>query len=229
MKKVVVVLSGGLDSTVLAYQAVKDLGAENVAAITFDYGQRHNKEIMLAKLSTSKLGIKHVVIDMAEVGKQIFKSALMDKAAVLPTGKYAEENLQSTVVPNRNMIMVSLAAGFAISFGANEVRYGAHSGDHSNYPDCRPEFIASLRNTLSLCHFEPIGLVTPFANCTKADIVMMGLEIGVPFEDTWSCYDGGDYACGVCTTCDDRLKAFEANNADDPILYKNEMKGMEGK
>ncbi|MGL5188855.1 MAG: 7-cyano-7-deazaguanine synthase QueC [Cetobacterium sp.] len=218
--KAVVILSGGLDSTVLLYDYVKALGAENVAAITFDYGQRHNKEILCAEKTTKKLGVMHKVIDMAAIGSQLFTSALMDKDAVLPTGKYADENLQSTVVPNRNMIMVSLATAYAISFNATMVAYGAHSGDHSNYPDCRPEFIEKLRSVLAVCHFDPIALETPYAHASKADIVSIGLELNVPFEDTWSCYDGGEYPCGECTTCNDRLEAFDANDANDPLIYK---------
>lgn len=219
MRKITVVLSGGLDSTVLLYKAVREVGANNVAAITFNYGQRHDKEIEFAKKTTRKLGVQHEVLKMAAIGKQIFRSALTNKEAKLPEGHYADDNLQTTVVPNRNMIMISLTAAFAISHGTNEIWYGAHSGDHSNYPDCRPEFIEALKKTLELCHFEPIKLEAPFEHCTKADIVAEGIRLEVPFEDTWSCYDGGENACGLCATCNDRLRAFKANNAKDPITY----------
>ena len=219
-KELIVILSGGLDSTTLAYKAVAEFGAENVAAITFDYGQRHNKEIEFAKITTKKLGIEHVILDMSIIGKSIFHSALMDKDAALPTGKYANENLQDTVVPNRNMIMISLATAYCISKGADMIWYGAHAGDHSNYPDCRPEFINALRRTLALCHFKPIKLGAPYERSSKADVVNDGLALKVPFEDTWSCYDGGDVACGKCTTCNDRLAAFKGNNAKDPIIYR---------
>lgn len=217
--KITVILSGGLDSTVLAYKAVEEFGAENVCAISFNYGQRHSKELECAKTTTGKLGIKHTILEMADVGKQIFKSALMDKNAALPEGHYAEENLQSTVVPNRNMIMISLAAGYAISNESGKIWYGAHAGDHSNYPDCRPEFIEALKHVLRLCHFTPIELEAPFDHSNKAAIVAEGLRLGVPFEDTWSCYSGSEHACGFCTTCNDRLGAFKANNAKDPAIY----------
>lgn len=226
--KAVVILSGGLDSTVLLYDYVKALGAENVAAITFNYGQRHSKEILCAEKTTKKLGVMHKIIDMATIGSQLFTSALMDKDAELPTGKYADENLQSTVVPNRNMIMVSLATAYAISFNATMVAYGAHSGDHSNYPDCRPEFIEKLRSVLAVCHFSSIVLETPYAHASKADIVKIGLDLNVPFEDTWSCYDGGEYPCGDCTTDFDRLAAFQRNNAMDPLVYKKIPKELVG-
>lgn len=219
MRKITVILSGGLDSTVLLYKAVKEVGVENVNAITFNYGQRHSKEIEFAKRTAHKLGVQHEVLKMAAIGKQIFKSALTDKDAKIPEGHYADDNLQTTVVPNRNMIMISLTAAFAISHGTNEIWYGAHAGDHSNYPDCRPEFIEALKGVLALCHFEPITLQAPFEHMSKAEIVATGLALKVPFEDTWSCYDGKEEACGKCGTCVDRLKAFHENGAKDPAVY----------
>lgn len=218
-RKIVVVLSGGLDSAVAMYTAINEVGAENVSAVTFNYGQRHNKELECAKKLTADKNIQHCILDMSVIGNQIFSGALMDANAELPTGKYADDNLQDTVVPNRNMIMISLAAAFAIKFEASEIWYGAHAGDHQNYPDCRPVFIEALRNVLAVCHFQPIELVAPFYEATKAAIVHQGLGLNVPFEDTWSCYEGGELSCGECTTCNDRLEAFEKNGVDDPIKY----------
>lgn len=218
-KKKIVVLSGGLDSTVMLYKAVDKFGANNIVAVTFNYGQRHSKEIQCAKITTKKLNVPHTVVDMEIIGKQIFHSSLMDKDAVLPTGKYAEENLRSTVVPNRNMIMVSIATGLAISNDADEVWLGAHSGDHSNYPDCRPVFLEALRDVLNVCHFDPIKLVVPFQDIPKAMIVQTGIDLKVPFEDTWSCYAGYEKPCGECTTCNDRLMAFKINRVQDPVKY----------
>jgi 7-cyano-7-deazaguanine synthase len=217
-RKIVVVLSGGLDSAVAMYTAINEVGTENVSAVTFNYGQRHGKELECAKKLTADKNIKHCILDMSVIGKQIFSGALMDAKAYLPTGAYADDNLQDTVVPNRNMIMISLATAFAVKFGATEIWLGSHAGDHENYPDCRPIFTERLREVLKVCHFQPIYLKAPFEDYHKSDIVRDGIQLGVPFEDTWSCYAGGEVSCGECTTCNDAQTAFKVNGMNDPRI-----------
>ena len=152
--------------------------------------------------------------------RQLFgKSSLTDAETEVPEGGYREENMKSTVVPNRNMIMISVAAARAIAIGAGSVAYAAHSGDHAIYPDCRPEFADALAGALRLCHYFPIGLERPFVGMTKADIVRLGADLGVDFSKTWSCYKGGERHCGKCGTCAERKEAFRLAGIPDPTEY----------
>lgn len=215
--KVMVVYSGGLDSTVLLHK----LAAQSrvAGAIGFLYGQRHSKELEFAKENCRKLNIDFYLADISALAPMFGNNSLTDRDVEVPEGKYYESNMKSTVVPNRNMIMLSLAAARAIAVGAQAVAYAAHSGDHAIYPDCRPEFTEAMERALALCHYYPIGLERPFVGMTKADIVRLGADLGVDFSLTWSCYKGGEKHCGKCGTCMERREAFELAGVPDPTGY----------
>jgi len=212
-----IVYSGGLDSTVLLHYLKASGDAD--AALLFDYGQRHKKELEFAAQNCRKLGVPFELADLSPITKLFGKSSLTDTSVEIPDGHYEDENMKSTVVPNRNMIMISIAAARAISVGTDKVAYAAHSGDHAIYPDCRPEFADALDNVLGLCHYYPLSLYRPFVDKTKSDIVKLGAELGVDFSLTWSCYKGGAVHCGTCGTCTERKEAFRLAGVPDPTAY----------
>lgn len=216
--KTVVICSGGLDSVTLAHKVAQEQTLD--ALITFDYGQRHKKELDFARLCANDLGVKHHVIDISNVGKLLSGSALTDDVAV-PDGHYAEETMKITVVPNRNAIMLSIAYGVAASCGAQSVAAAVHGGDHFIYPDCRPDFINAFETmqNYALDGVAQIKLYTPFVTISKADIVSIGSKLNVSFEKTWSCYKGGDIHCGRCGTCVERIEAFVLAGVNDPTSY----------
>lgn len=215
-KKVVVLLSGGMDSTTLAYY-MKNLGRE-VYPITFFYGQKHQKELEMAYKTCEKLGLTYKLkdIDIDELAP----SALTRKDIEVPEGHYEAESMKLTVVPNRNMVFLSLATAYAIGIGATEVAYAAHSGDHAIYADCRPVFVEAMREAILLCDDVGIYFRTPFIYLDKKDILEIGQTLGVDYSLTWSCYRGGELACGLCGTCVERLEAFSKLGIEDPIKYK---------
>lgn len=218
--KVLVVLSGGLDSTTALYWALKQ-GYE-VEALTFNYGSKHNEqENQYAKKTCEKLGIKDTVIPMDFIGKY-FKSDLLKSGGEIPEGYYTAENMKSTVVPFRNGIMLAVAAGFAESNGCEAIVLGNHSGDHAIYPDCRPEFIEGMEKAISCGTEKNIKLISPFCNISKTDIVKLGNELGVDFSLTYSCYKGKEKHCGKCGTCTERKEAFEQAGVADPTEYEEE-------
>lgn len=218
--KTVVICSGGLDSVTLAYK----VAAENelIALISFDYGQRHKKEITFAEASAKNLGVKHLLIDISHIGALLSGSALTDEIDV-PDGHYAEETMKVTVVPNRNAIMLAIAYGIASARGADAVAAAVHGGDHFIYPDCRPAFIDAFQTmqNYALEDLAKIDLYTPFLNLAKADIVTTGHKLAVPFASTWSCYKGGELHCGRCGTCVERLEAFAVAGVADPTKYSD--------
>lgn len=218
--KTVVVCSGGLDSVTLAHQ----VAAEGALArlVSFDYGQRHRTELDYARRCAKHLSVAHDVIDIAAVGRRLTGSALTDATAV-PDGHYAEETMRTTVVPNRNAIMLSIAFGIAAAERADAVAAAVHGGDHFIYPDCRPAFTAAFEamQRQALDGMARIALRTPFLQMTKADIVRIGARLGVPFEDTWSCYRGGARHCGRCGTCVERREAFHLAGVADPTDYED--------
>lgn len=221
MKKVVVILSGGMDSTTLTYYIHK--AGYEIHCLSFDYGQKHARELRAAAVTCAKLGLSHHVVPFGEEMKfLVCNSALTDPSRQVPEGHYADETMKATVVPNRNMIMLSLAAGYAINIGASAVAYAAHAGDHTIYPDCRPEFADAVAAALALCHFTPIELLAPFMHATKNDICVIGTQLSVPFEDTWTCYAGGAAPCGECGACRERAEAFEFAGVKDPLLAEVE-------
>jgi len=219
--KTLIILSGGADSAVLAHHLV-DAGHE-LEAVSFDYGQRHKRELVAAATVARDLGVPHRVIDLPGLGALLSGSALTDPSVPVPHGHYEAETMRQTVVPNRNTIMLSIAWGIACSSGCDAVALGVHAGDHYIYPDCRPEYLQALERALLLGteghRKEQMGLIAPFRDMTKQQIVARGLELGVKFEHTWTCYEGGAFACGKCGSCRERLEAFEKSGAVDPVAY----------
>lgn len=213
--KTVLVLSGGLDSTTLLYQLISE--GKEVEAISFNYGQRHKKELQFAEQTCDKLGIKHHIVEMQFMKELLSNSALTGDIEV-PEGHYESENMKLTVVPNRNMIMASIAIGYAVNIDADEVALGVHAGDHAIYPDCRPEFIDALDNIAQIANFKAISIYAPFLNIDKADIVKIGKELNVDYSLSWTCYKGKEKPCGKCGSCQERAYAFEKNNIKDPLL-----------
>ena len=215
----VVLLSGGMDSTTAFYKALDETDVR--MTISFDYGQRHKIELEYAKRLSEDQGVQNVVVDITSVGKLLQGSALSDPTVEVPDGHYAEETMKQTIVPNRNMIMLSQAIGVAIGIEAQQVWAAMHGGDHFIYPDCRPEFINHMNLIIPVATETMVKIVAPFINISKADIVQVGTALGVPYNDTWSCYKGGRVHCGRCGTCVERAEAFYLANIDDPTLYKD--------
>jgi 7-cyano-7-deazaguanine synthase len=213
--KVIHVLSGGLDSTTLLYWLL-DKGHE-VECISFDYGQRHKKELECAKITCKKLKVKHTVVDITSITKLISNSALTGKTAV-PKGHYADKTMKATVVPSRNTIMASIAQGYAVNKNFDAICLGVHSGDHAIYPDCRPVFVEALRKLFSVNNYKPIKVLTPFIKISKIDIVTKGLVLGVDYSLAWTCYVGGTKPCQKCGACVERAEAFDKNNFSDPLI-----------
>ncbi|WP_258808493.1 7-cyano-7-deazaguanine synthase QueC [Pseudidiomarina sp. CB1] len=218
MAKVVVIYSGGMDSFTVLHRAIRD--GHDVYALSFDYGQRHVKELTVAAEVTRGLNIPHKIVDITAINELISTSSLTSTTTAIPEGHYEEASMQSTVVPNRNMILLSLAIGYAVSIGAEAVYYGAHSGDHAIYPDCRPEFVQRMNDVSRIANYEPIEITVPYLNNDKAEILRDGLAMGLDYKNTWTCYNGRDKACGKCGACVERLEAFAANDAIDPLAYE---------
>ena len=217
--KAVVLFSGGLDSTVLTYHLLRE-NAE-LKLLSIDSGKRHQRELSASTQIALSLGLPHTILKLPMLAELLGGSALTDPSISLPEGHYAEESMKATVVPNRNMILLSLAAGHAISLQFNTVAYAAHAGDHTIYPDCRPEFADALDRTLKLADWSEITLHRPFVKWSKEDLVRRGKELAVPFEKTWSCYAGGELHCGKCGTCVERKEAFELVGLLDPTEYND--------
>ena len=216
-EKVVVIYSGGMDSFTVLNRALKD--GKEVFAISFDYGQRHVKELLCATTVCSKLGVEHKVVDISAINQLLAGSSLTDDIDI-PEGNYEAESMKSTVVPNRNMILISLAVAYAVSVGASQVYYGAHSGDHAIYPDCRPEFVEKMNDVCKIANYESVEVYSPYLTVSKTAILTDGLAMGLDYSDTWTCYNGRDKACGKCGACQERLEAFADNDATDPINYE---------
>ena len=216
MKNSVIIVSGGLDSITLLYDK-----AETIAlAVSFDYGQNHGaKELPFAAHHCRKLGIPHITIPLSFMHRY-FKSSLLDGAEAIPEGHYAEENMKSTVVPFRNGIMLAIATGIAESHGLKRVYIANHGGDHTIYPDCRPDFIQAMDGAATAGTFINVRIEAPYTNITKADIVRRGTALGVDYSKTWSCYKGSDVHCGKCGTCVERKEAFLEAGVKDPTEYE---------
>ena len=216
MKDSVIVVSGGMDSVTLLYEK-KD---EIALGISFDYGSNHNhNELPLAALHCQRLGIAHVVIPLGFM-HQYFKSSLLESGDSIPDGSYDEENMKSTVVPFRNGVMLAVAAGIAESNGLTKVLIANHGGDHTIYPDCRPEFIAAMDAAVEAGTFARVRVVAPYTNISKADIARRGRALGIDYAETWSCYKGGDVHCGTCGTCVERKEALREAGIEDNTPYQ---------
>ena len=213
----VLIYSGGMDSFTLLHDML-DHGIK-VHAISVDYNQRHSKELDCATKVCKAMMVPHHIVNLKDLGTLLCGNALTDPGVAMPHGHYEDENMKLTVVPNRNMIILSIALGYAASIGCQEVYYGAHSGDHAIYPDCRPEFIEAMKAPAALCHYEPIRILAPYEHMTKANIVMVGKSLDLDYSNTWTCYEGREKACGKCGSCQERLEAFRLSNMVDPVNY----------
>ena len=216
MKDCILILSGGMDSTTLLY----DYKERIALAVSFDYGSKHNaREIPFARLHCERLGIEHLVIPLEFMGRY-FQSSLLVGGEDIPEGHYEEENMKSTVVPFRNGIMLSVAVGLAESRGLKYVMMANHGGDHTIYPDCRPEFVDAFDKTAQAGTFNGVRLLSPYCNMTKGQIAARGKELGIDYSKTWSCYRGGDKHCGKCGTCVERQEALAEAGIPDPTDYE---------
>ena len=216
-KDTVIILSGGMDSVTLLYDQQERIAL----AVSFDYGSNHNaKEIPFARLHCERLGIRHIVIPLGFM-TTYFKSSLLDGAEAIPEGHYADENMKSTVVPFRNGIMLSIAVGIAESNELKYVMMANHGGDHTIYPDCRPEFVKAFDEAAKAGTYVNVGLLSPFTNWTKGDIARRGKELGIDYSETWSCYKGGDKHCGKCGTCVERKEALAEAGTEEPTIYED--------
>jgi 7-cyano-7-deazaguanine synthase len=215
--KVVVLLSGGLDSVTALHDANRS--HEVVAALSFDYGAKHHaKELPMAVWQCAHLGIPHNIAPLGFIAEE-FRSDLLSGGGAMPDGHYEEQSMKSTVVPFRNGIMLSIAAGFAESRGAEAVVIAAHSGDHAIYPDCRESFMEPMARAIREGTYAQIELLRPFIAVDKAGIVRRGVELGIDFSHTWSCYKGSEIHCGTCGTCVERREAFLMASVADPTIY----------
>lgn len=229
--KIVVLSSGGLDSTTCLGLAVAKVGKENVLTASLFYGQKHDKELECARKVAEFYDVRHIEKDISTVMEFSNCSLLSKSTEEIKHQSYEEqirengEGRVSTYVPFRNGLLLSIAAAIADSlFPGEEVQiyYGAHADDAagSAYADCSPEFAEAISKSIMIGTYGKISVVAPFINSNKADVVKTGLELKVPYELTWSCYEGGEEACGTCGTCIDRKAAFAANSVEDPIKYQ---------
>ena len=217
-KDAVIILSGGMDSVTMLY----DYQERIAVAISFDYGSNHNaKEIPFAQLHCRRLGIEHLVIPL-EFIHRYFDSSLLQGAEAIPEGHYAADNMKSTVVPFRNAIMLSVAVGLAESRHLNYVMMANHGGDHTIYPDCRPEFVKAFSDASVAGTYEKVEVWAPYTTLTKVDIAKRGKELGIDYSETWSCYKGGDVHCGRCGTCVERKEALEQAGIIDNTAYEHQ-------
>ena len=216
MKDCILILSGGMDSVTLLY----DYQERIALAISFDYGGNHNaKEIPFAKMHCERLGIKHLVIPLDFMAKY-FRSSLLAGSEAIPEGHYADENMKSTVVPFRNGIMLAIATGMAETHELQYVMMANHGGDHTIYPDCRPEFVEAFDGAAHAGTYNGVHLLSPYCNMTKGEIAARGKQLGVNYAETWSCYKGGEKHCGRCGTCVERREALAEAGIPDPTDYE---------
>ncbi len=227
--KALVLFSGGLDSSTCLAIAVKKYGHENVIAISISYGQKHSKEISAAKAVADYYKVRLEMLDLSGMFKFSNCSLLENSSEEIPHESYSEQisktggNPVSTYVPFRNGLFLSSAAAYAISLDCDEIFYGAHSDDSAGnaYPDCSAEFNDAINSAIHIGSGNKLRVSAPFVGITKADVVKIGLDLNVPYELTWSCYEGHEKPCGICGTCIDRKLAFEKNGSVDPLKYEN--------
>jgi 7-cyano-7-deazaguanine synthase len=213
------VLSGGVDSSTAVYWALNE-GHQLNTACFFYYGSKHNdQEIKAAQRVCNKKSLKLITVKLDVVAEH-FQSDLLKKGGSIPEGHYTDPTMKKTVVPFRNGIMLSIAAGLAESLGLDGILLGNHFGDHAIYPDCRAEFINPMSQAIKAGTYKKIELVSPFVSITKTEIVKIGFGLKVPYELTYSCYKGGDFHCGKCGTCVERIEAFKDAKVIDPTQYE---------
>ena len=221
----VVLLSGGMDSAVLLAYVVKTLGCGPVHALSFDYGQRHLRELECARWQAEAIGAAEYrtidlgfVAGLVEGGTTLVKGG--EEVPDLSDLNEAELDQPPTYVPNRNMMLLSVAVAYAEARGIRDVFYGAQAQDEYGYWDCTGDFIERLNLVLELNRRDRVTVQAPFVDKKKSELVSLGNELGVDFSHTWSCYRGGETACGTCPTCVERLKAFREAGATDPLVYE---------
>lgn len=218
MKDSVIIVSGGLDSITLLYEKADEIAL----GISFDYGQNHSKnEIPLAEYHCKQLGISHITIPLKFMN-EYFNSSLLNGADAIPEGHYEDNNMKSTVVPFRNGIMLSIAAGIAESYELKHVLIANHGGDHAIYPDCRSTFIQAINQAIQAGTYVNVTVEAPYTDATKTEIVRRGAALGIDYSKTWSCYKGGKKHCGKCGTCVERKEAFRDAGVPDPTEYLDE-------
>jgi 7-cyano-7-deazaguanine synthase len=226
--RVLVLSSGGVDSSTCLGMAVKEYGKDNVVALSISYGQKHNKELEASKNVAKYYGVEHIYMDLASIFTYSNCSLLTHSDADIPHESYAKQLDEtdgkpvSTYVPFRNGLFLSTAASIALSKDCELIYYGAHSDDAagSAYPDCSQAFNDAMNKAIYEGSGKTVRIEAPFVNMTKADIVKEGLRLSVPYEYTWSCYEGDEKPCCKCGTCLDRIKAFKANGVNDPLLVR---------
>ncbi len=212
-KDIIILYSGGMDSTVALYQYSSGIRL----ALSFNYGSKHNeKEIERAILNCKNLNIEHRTIEL-DLNKMGFTSDLLTSGGEIPNGHYEDENMKKTVVPFRNGIMLSIAAGIAESMECNKLLISNHAGDHAIYPDCREEFILTMNSAINAGTYNHVEIMAPFTHLSKREIALIGKELNVPYENTYSCYNGQDIHCGSCGTCIERKEVLEGF---DTTVYK---------
>ncbi|MCR4664867.1 MAG: 7-cyano-7-deazaguanine synthase QueC [Paludibacteraceae bacterium] len=216
MKDSLLVLSGGLDSTTMLYEYKERIAL----CVSFHYGSNHNdRELHFAALHCSRLNIPHRIIRLPFF-KELFNSSLLQGDKAIPEGDYNEQNMHSTIVPFRNGIMLSIAAGMAENAKLQYIMLANHSGDHTIYPDCRPGFVAAMDQAVKEGTFNNVRLLTPYTDISKADIALRGKKLGIDYSETWSCYRGGEHQCGKCGTCRERIEALQLAGIDDKTIYQ---------
>ena len=217
MRDTVCIYSGGMDSFTL----VSELASLDRlhSCLSFDYGQRHAKELVYARAYCRELGIPHHIIDLRSLTPHLLGSALTD-AVPVPEGHYTEESMKATVVPSRNLLMLSVASAYAVSHELPIVAIGAHAGDHTIYPDCREEFIVAMNVVGLLANWHRVRFEAPYLHMTKSDILHVGVLLGIDYAKSWTCYRGEALACGRCGSCRERLEAFDQYNLCDPLAYE---------
>lgn len=217
--KAIILLSGGMDSVAAMFHSAREY--DIILALSFDYASKHNdNELPYAAWQAQQLGIPHQIVDLRSISFHL-SSALLKSGGEIPEGQYAPDNMAQTVVPFRNGIMLSVAAGVAESCRAQSLIIAAHAGDHSLYPDCRPEFTRAMSAAIAAGTYDSVKVIAPFIHLTKADIARKGTELGVDFSKTWSCYKGGKVHCGACGTCLERKEAFRLAQIPDPTIYSS--------
>lgn len=224
--KALVLFSGGVDSTTCLAMAENKYGAENVLALSLYYGQKHSRELEAARRIAAHYGVRYKELDLALIFAESDCTLLKGSEGDIPKESYAEQLQKtegkpvSTYVPFRNGLFLASAASIALSKGCGEIYYGAHSDDAAGnaYPDCSSDFNDAINRAINLGSGGELRVIAPFIGMNKAQVIAKGLSLNVPYELTWSCYEGGDKPCGVCGTCRDRIAAFEANGISDPAV-----------
>lgn len=222
MENTVVIYSGGSDSFTLLNMLLAHSRAHGakIKAVSFNYGQRHAKELEFAKAECIRNRVEHTIIEIPFL-HTLSKGSALTHGTDVPEGFYADENMKKTVVPNRNMIMLAIATAYAINNDCQAVAYGAHAGDHDIYPDCRAVFVEAMSDAIRLCDWSRVKLTVPFIGDDKRGIYAWGLQHGLDYAHSWTCYNGREKACGKCGSCVERLHAFHDIGAVDPLEYED--------